>query len=371
MRVLMVSTSYPRDSSDWRGVFIRALVEATARRTDIQLSLWAPPGKVPVGVYRAATNDESHWLSWLMERGGISHLIRHPSPFNLHAPLHLLRRLRAVYLRNTDVDLYHINWLQCALPLPDNGIPALISVLGNDLKLLRLPLMRRLLRRAMRRRRVILCPNAEWMLGPLDAAFSDVAEIEPVSFGVDARWFAIERTTRTPSRWVAITRLTADKLGPLLEWSKPLFSNGVRELHLFGPMQEKTRLPDWIYYHGAIDSNALVYEWFPSATGLITLSRHAEGRPQIMLEAMAAGLPIVASRMPAHATVVRDGLTGILCDSIDGYVRAIEQTEDIATNSRFGMAARSIAKNEFGTWDDCVNRYSQIYSRLCGSSSHG
>lgn len=44
LRILMVSTSYPSDLSDWRGLFIRHLVEALSRRTDIDLRLWAPPG---------------------------------------------------------------------------------------------------------------------------------------------------------------------------------------------------------------------------------------------------------------------------------------------------------------------------------------
>ena len=32
LRVLMVSTTYPRDLSDWRGLFIRHLVDALSRR---------------------------------------------------------------------------------------------------------------------------------------------------------------------------------------------------------------------------------------------------------------------------------------------------------------------------------------------------
>ena len=369
LRVLLLSTSYPSDASDWRGVFMRHLVAAIARRSDVQLAVWAPPGPLPTTAQSITSSREADWLAQLMAAGGISHLMRNGGVRTLLAPLKLLRMMGAAYRRHRAVDVYHVNWLQCALPLPRNGKPALITVLGNDLKLLRLPLMRHLLRRVMRTRKVAICPNAEWMQVPLLAAFGDVAEVTPVSFGIDPCWYAIERSPimMPAPRWLAVTRLTADKLGPLFEWSRDFFHNGARELHLFGPMQEGMTVPDWVHYHGAATPEQLAAEWFPFACGLITLSRHAEGRPQVMLEAMAAGLPIVASRMPAHAGIVDDGCTGILCDSPEGYGAALARLEDPGTNRDFGELARSWALREIGSWDDCAERYTRIYRRLLGN----
>jgi glycosyltransferase involved in cell wall biosynthesis len=368
MRVLLLSTSYPRDASDWRGVFIRHLVGALARTPGMQLSVWAPPGELPHAVTAVTTSHEANWLARLMAAGGISHLMRSGGLRAKLAPLKLLRMIGTIYRRHVEVDVYHVNWLQCALPLPDNGKPVLITVLGNDLKLLRLPMMRWSLRRVMRRRKVAICPNAEWMREPLQVAFGNVAEVVPVSFGIDPCWYAIERKLGEgqPSRWLAVTRLTADKLGPLFEWLQDYFDKGDHELHLFGPMQEKIHIPEWVHYHGAATPRQLAEEWFPRASGLITLSRHAEGRPQVMLEAMAAGLPIIASRMPAHATIVADGQTGILCDSPEDYRGALERLQDAETNLHFGAAARQWSLEEIGTWDDCARRYTRIYHRLLG-----
>lgn len=366
MRVLLLSTSYPHDASDWRGVFIRRMLEALAQSGDVQLRVWAPPGELPASVGDATTPAESTWLARLMSAGGISHLIRHGGPKALLAPFRLLGMLASAYRRQTDVDVYHVNWLQCALPLPDNGKSVLITALGNDLKLLRLPFMRQLLRHAMRRRRVAICPNAEWMQAPLQEAFGDIADVIPVSFGIDERWYAIERqlSASQPKRWLAVTRLTADKLGPLFEWSRDAFANSTRELHLFGPMQENIDIPDWVHYHGAASPEQLASQWFPGACGLVTLSRHAEGRPQVMLEAMAAGLPIIASAMPAHATLVESEVTGVLCDSAEAYRQALEHLEDSSINLRLGEAARRLATNRFGTWNDCAQRYIRIYRTL-------
>lgn len=369
MRILMVATSYPRDVSDWRGLFIRHLVDALARRSDIVLSVWAPPGDLPTMARSITLPQESAWLAQLMAAGGISHRMRQGGLSALLAPAKLLRLLAKAYRRHDAVDAYHVNWLQCALPLPDNGKPALVTALGNDLKLLKLPLIRPLLRRALKKRRSIICPNADWMVAPLHAAFGDVAQVRHVGFGIDPTWYEVRRTAllpanASPKRWLAVLRLTNDKLGTLFEWSEALFGNGVRELHLFGPKQEDVAVPDWVHYHGPATPKQLVRDWFPTAQGLITLSRHAEGRPQVMLEAMAAGLPIIASNMPAHASLVQDGITGRLCDDAAGYGDALDQLEQPSINHAAGEAARQWARQEIGTWDDCASRYAGLYRQL-------
>src|SRR6476659_568880 len=109
---LMVSTSYPANLSDWRGLFMRHLVEAFARRDDLTLRLWAPPGEMPSNVVPATTASEREWLAALMAAGGIAHLVRQKGPRAMTAPLRLLSMLHRAYRRDATVDLYHVNWLQ-------------------------------------------------------------------------------------------------------------------------------------------------------------------------------------------------------------------------------------------------------------------
>lgn len=367
MRVLMVSTSYPRDAGDWRGIFIRHLAFALARRPDLALTVWSPPGELPPGARAATTDDEARWLETLMQGGGISHLMRSGGVRSLLAPVKLMRMLQRAYRRESGHDLYHVNWLQCAIPLPADGRPLLLTVLGNDLRLLRFPFVTWLVRRALMGRRALICPNAAWMREPLESAFGDLADVVPVAFGIDPAWYQVERTLSDgPERWLAVTRLTRDKLGPLFEWSEPHFRGSGRQLHLFGPRQEDLAVPTWVHYHGPATAAELSGRWFPAAHGLLTLSKHAEGRPQVMLEAMAAGLPIIASRTPAHASLVRDGQTGALCDGPADYAEALNRLGDAGYNQRLGQAARQAILSEVGTWDDCAARYATLYERLTG-----
>jgi glycosyltransferase involved in cell wall biosynthesis len=371
-RVLMCSTSYPADLGDWKGLFIRHLADALARRADIQLRLWAPPGELHPAIAPAATASETAWLKELMSAGGIAHLLRTRKAKAAMTALTLLRKLRGVYRRHADLDVYHINWLQNALPVPDNGKPLLVSVLGTDMELLRKPLVRPMLRRVFGRHRTVICPNADWMVEPLRDTFGDLAEIRFVPFGIDPVWFNIERRPMADgvARWLVVSRLTRAKLGPLFDWCEPLFAGQRRELHLYGPRQEDIAIPSWVHYHGPASPEQLGRDCFPAAAGLISLSRHAEGRPQVMLEAMAAGLPIVASRMAAHENLIQHGQTGWLCDSPADVAAGIDRYEDPAANRSAGDAARAWSHREIGTWDDCAGRYVRLYDHLLGAGTN-
>lgn len=364
-RVLLTATSYPDSDSDWKGLFIRRMVEALARREDLQLSTWLPPGQLPANVQRATTPADDAFLRDLMDAGGIAHLLRRQRIRGVGDAAALLWRQHRAF-RRSSTDVFHVNWLQNALALPRRDGPALVTVLGTDMQLLRLPGVRLALRRALRGRAVAICPNADWMLPIVDAAFGDLATVRCVPFGIDARWYEVERRLDADSvpKWLCVSRLTRSKLGSLFEWTEPAFAHGHAELHLFGPMQEQVELPAWVHWHGHASPEDLCEQWFPKAHGLITLSRHAEGRPQVMLEALASGLPIVASRLPAHNDLLGEGNGGILCGSASETLAAIEALRVADANRALGLRGRALMQARIGTWDDCAARFVTLYQHL-------
>jgi glycosyltransferase involved in cell wall biosynthesis len=126
-------------------------------------------------------------------------------------------------------------------------------------------------------------------------------------------------------------------------------------------MQERIPLPNWVEYHGPTNPQALHEQWFPSAAGLITLSTHDEGRPQVMLEAMAAGLPVVALDTDAHRDFVCHLQNGYLVSSKAELLEAIEALNCRATNLALGCAAREWIVRTIGNWDDCASKYVEAY----------
>lgn len=364
LNVLMSSTSYPKDAQDWQGRFIANMAESISRRADIKLALWAPPGELPAAVANASTSADTRWLTRLTEQGGMAHLLRKRKLLAAISALSLLLRLGRAY-RRSPPDVAHVNWLQNALPLWGTRTSVLIAVLGTDFALLKLPGMKLMLRAMLRQRRAILAPNASWMQPALEQAFGDVAEVRTIAFGVDDPWFAVERTgfDSKERTWIAVTRLTERKIGDLFTWGEGLFG-AHRQLHLFGPMQEEVTLPAWVHYHGPTHPAELLNDWFPKACGLITLSRHDEGRPQVMLEAMAASLPVIASDLPAHRDMVQHRQTGWLAKSPTDLAQGMAWLEDPMQNRLAAQAARQWVKETVGTWDDCAGRYAAAYQDL-------
>lgn len=358
----MVSTSYPENLQDWRGRFIYDMAESLAGRHDLSLDLWAPPGELPGQVESALQGDDARFLHDMLGGGGIAHLLRKKNFNSLAMLFDLLRRLRRVY-RQSQHEVVHVNWLQNALPLWGTATPALVTVLGSDYGLLDKPGMRAMLRAVFRQRPTVLAPNASWMVPRLKADFGDVADVEAVPFGVDRRWFEVDRNGAENGCWLAVTRLTRNKIGDLFTWGEGMFGSQ-RQLHLFGPMQESLELPCWVNWHGPTHPAELRDQWFPRATGLITLSRHDEGRPQVMLEAMAAGLPVIASDLTAHRDFVRHQGTGWLVQDRSQLEEAFAALEYMPANRRVGEETRRYIKETIGDWDDCADRYAALYQRL-------
>ena len=83
---------------------------------------------------------------------------------------------------------------------------------------------------------------------------------------------------------------------------------------------------------------------------IAVLTSLKEGIPRAAIEAMAAGLPMVATRVTGTREVVRDGDTGFLVDVgepsalADALARLID---DPALRERMGARGREVARAEF------------------------
>jgi glycosyltransferase involved in cell wall biosynthesis len=107
-----------------------------------------------------------------------------------------------------------------------------------------------------------------------------------------------------------------------------------------------------------------VWPWLAKAH-VFALASHYEPLGIAVLEAMAAGLPVVASGVDGIVELVRPGVTGELVPPGDPapLARALTAVlEDPGAALRMGTAGRAAA--EEARMDVCVDRYFELYGRL-------
>lgn len=101
---------------------------------------------------------------------------------------------------------------------------------------------------------------------------------------------------------------------------------------------------------------------------LFVLPSLGEGISNTLLEAMATGLPAIATRVGGNPELVQDGVTGWLV--LPGDPAALAQAvtayvEDTARLQRHGAAGRAKVVASFG-WERCVAQYLGVYDELLG-----
>jgi len=102
------------------------------------------------------------------------------------------------------------------------------------------------------------------------------------------------------------------------------------------------------------------------AADLFVLPSRMEGMPNALLEAMAAGLPVVASRVGGIPEAVEDGVEGLLvspgnpAELADAVIRIMSST---IVHARMSQAARRRIDDQFRV-DLVARRYEALYERL-------
>jgi glycosyltransferase involved in cell wall biosynthesis len=103
-----------------------------------------------------------------------------------------------------------------------------------------------------------------------------------------------------------------------------------------------------------------------AAASMLVLSSHWEGLPNVILEAMAAGLPVVATEVEGVSELVMHGKTGLVVPprSPEKLAAAIERSLTSPDESRaFGAAGRARVASDF-SWEQMTSRYAALYESI-------
>jgi glycosyltransferase involved in cell wall biosynthesis len=194
--------------------------------------------------------------------------------------------------------------------------------------------------------KIVVIPNA---IEPMDFERSPIPRIDPRPYPI-CFIGRLDRIKDIPTLVAAVDQL-----------------KGLVHLHIYGEGADRHRieeeiarreLEDEITMHGCIDGPQTAL----SQSGMLVLPSLAEGFGLVLIEAMAASVPIVATNVPGIADVIRHDQTGLLVFPSNPHALATA-IKSIVENPQ--LRARLIAASENDVrkrfiWDAVFPQYRQL-----------
>lgn len=121
-----------------------------------------------------------------------------------------------------------------------------------------------------------------------------------------------------------------------------------------------------------VEDTVLLTGWFENAAGRALPAVNVFFQPSrweamsiAVLEAMAIGLPIVATRVGDNPHVLQEGLTGLLVDAgdIEGMAQALLRVVDADVRHRLGREARASYERQFRL-TEMIRAYERVYAEV-------
>jgi glycosyltransferase involved in cell wall biosynthesis/peptidoglycan/xylan/chitin deacetylase (PgdA/CDA1 family) len=215
---------------------------------------------------------------------------------------------------------------------------------------------------------IVLSPNQAEFVAERYRVRRDRIRVLPN--GVDDSFFASPRTEPThvgPFRLLSVGRLSPQKNVARLLEAIALVSSPV-ELTIVGDGEQRHQLEelrrrlglDNVHFTGRAFGADLV-SWYRWADGFV-LASDREGMPLVVLEAMAAALPIVATHVPGISDTVGDD--GLLAAPEPAALAARIDTLVTDASLRCELSQRSARRAEKLPWKSLIAALEEIYAEL-------
>ena len=388
LRIVVVTTSYPLEPGSISGIFIDRLLRALP--ADLRATVVTPGAtgrQTPVSGgaidVRPVTYAPRAWQQLAHNPGGIPVALRArpwlwPLVPAMVAALFLgsLRALRRA-------DLAHANWSACGVIAGIAGAclrrPVVTSLRGEDVSRLESSRLSRWTLRLcalLSDRLVVVSGHMLPVLSRLLGSASSRAVFIPN--GVDPELLELPIRDGCPAPGARRRILSVGALIPRKRMDLLVSALGEGdagdEVVLVGDGVERERLRELagrlgvearLRMEGSVEPGAMVRAY--AAADVFVLASAAEGRPNVVIEAMAAGLPVIATDIPGIREIVVHGKTGLLFNPADpaDLCRRLQELRDTpGLGERLARTARKWIADEGLTWPASAGRYAELYREM-------
>lgn len=388
VRLLALTTSYPLHPGGSAGVFVQSLYRRLSDTYTIDVICPAEP-KTPKAPFNDFTAPDIRvyavryapkaWRTLAQQAGGVVLSVKRVPWRVFLLPALLGALFWRCLMRAGDADLIHANWAICGVVAGIVGRlrrkPVITTLRGSDVARAQHSwLDRTILGLAVRTSSTVICVS-EAMAERARRQFPQrAADIHACFNGVDEAFFRIVRARSDGDtlRVLAVGNLIRLKgFDVLIEAVARAHCRKQLRVSIVGDGAEGDALLALAAARGVSAcfefAGRLPVADMPGqfAEGdVFVLSSRSEGRPNVVVEALASGLPVISTDLEGVRGMVTDGDTGwlVAAGDADQLAAALDHAAADRTElRRRGERAREVANTQLGTWAESARAYDALF----------
>ncbi len=394
MKLTLLTTSSPRFEGDFAGSFVHKYARELAR-SGCKVRVIAPHDVQVAESADADGIERTHFKYMLPERlqtlaygAGMIPRVRHNPLRLLQLPLFMMSFFVAALKAAKTTDVFQTFWsLSAGVALSVKAVtktPVVVRLTGADIHLARTRWIAPLIARLLNFADGIVCQSEQFKDELLKAGVRE-SLITILSNGIELERFQSQDRKKARRKLAlpadAPVVLTVGRLSPskghthLLEAAAAIreripgalfvwvgdgdlraeleseaAARGLSDAVIFAGSQNQSRIPLWL-----------------SAADVFALPSLLDGSPNILLEAMACGLPIVATTVGGIPEMISDTQDGLLVPPASAEALARKLTdllEDPVYRDLLSQNAQETVRTRYGTWQAQTQRLKEIYQGL-------
>jgi glycosyltransferase involved in cell wall biosynthesis len=386
LRILHLTTSFPQNQEDFSGLFVWRLTQALENEgvfcriltpSSMRSSSW--PESSIVRRFKYAPRS---WQQLANLPGGIPHsLNKHPLLYGLVPNLFISMAINLV-LASRSCDLIHAHWSVCgAIAVFTKRVhqkPIVTTLRGSDINWAK---MGRLYKWIHKKSTI----GSNFTVGVSDKITTQIKKELPefsnrIAFipnGVNDSFYSISSSFRPsppplkvlftgsliPRKGIDTLILALGALDSNFRWRLTIAGDGPERKRLTN-LSDKFSLSKKVSFLGVVPPDKI-----PSLMAghhIMVLTSYYEGRPNVVLEAMAAGLAVIGSDIDGIRELVQNGRTGWIVPPGDYDMLAEVFKALIHGKYNYMTAGKTGRKwmiNQRLTWKETARRYRDLYRK--------
>lgn len=396
MKICMLTTSFPAYSKGYQSPFVYRLARSIVKK-NIDLNVIAPFYRISRKKYEVMDGIKVHRFQYLplryqslTEKGGL------PSNFKkrFSGKIEILFYITAFFIKSLKIapktDIIHCQWVLSALVgLPFRALytkPLILTLRGADANMsLNNFFLKKIFTFVLKHCDCVVSNNkyVARLVSGLNIRLK--SKIKVISNGVDLDIFKprdkqdIRKKLGLPlnKRIILFTGWLIERKGVtyLISAVEKIIKQKKDVLFIIlgdGQLKEELltkvkylKIENYIKFVGPKPPEEIPY-WM-SAADIFILPSLSEGMPNVVMEAMASGLPVIATSVSGTPELIEDGKNGFLIppkNSEDIEKRVIQLLNDQHLSDKIGDNARKSIFERNLTWDSSAEKYIKIYRTL-------